>query len=983
MLVSRLARSTAGLAIVTAAYWLYAFLAVPLLEPQVGRGKQMPVEDATARSPSVDLGLAQLFPEGAWERQTPKVLESDSVTLLLKDYAPLPDGRVEIRPCTLLFHSHGPWDPSQVDRPMPIILQPSGGAILEFDEPLDLARGEVGKLIAGRLDGDIRISRHPRSTDGSDRLEIVTRNIELNLKRIWTPHDVEFQLGRSRGSGRDLNITLASTDADGDASPVTGQMGNIRSIELVHVNRIHLETKGGTLLPSVGESDQTLPREDSSEAAPLEVNCDGPAFFDIEAGRLSLEDNVNVVRVFPSGLADQMTCQLLDILFLDSSPADGATASTPPVQTRLEPARLLASGYPVVLRSQRSDVECRGNQFEYDLKAHRIRMQGEDGVFLRRGDLAVETSQLEYVMTPGKQVGQLWAVGPGRLQGRMQGEPLDASWQEKVLLRPDGEHHLLSLYQDARLVSAGTGSLSADQVHLWFREVPASRAPEQETTVSPDDNANQANSVRVVENRASASGNVKIESPQLAGEADHLEIWFEETATIVQGNSPQQGGTGSVRANQGSDPHSGGAWQNSSSRFKVEGKSIRVKLHRTADATSVRDITINGGVYFSQAQVQQSTTQPLVVMGDQLTVENVDSDATLLTIHGAPARVHARGMTLAGNDILMNRATNRVWINGQGWMTLPEQAAGQMSLFGGQSSGGPVAVHWLGGLDFDGTTIRIRRGVEIRTEVQESTADALDLKLDRHIDMGDTTGSGEVAAREVRLAGNVVMHQNLVRGNRKFAVETLHVQKVTVDLRSGDLNAKGPGWLSSVRRRSAEDGAIPARQVSVANENELTYLHIDFARGIDGNVHHRQLQFFDQVRAVSGPVRHWESKLDGTNADALGPQGVLLSCDAMTVAELNGAEGQPAAMEVEALGNTMVEGQTFTARAHRLGYAAGKDMLVLEGGQRGDAELWYQAAAGKTTSHAAARKIRYWPSTQQADVEKGRYLDLNQLMDSE
>jgi hypothetical protein len=103
----------------------------------------------------------------------------------------------------------------------------------------------------------------------------------------------------------------------------------------------------------------------------------------------------------------------------------------------------------------------------------------------------------------------------------------------------------------------------------------------------------------------------------------------------------------------------------------------------------------------------------------------------------------------------------------------------------------------------------------------------------------------------------------------------------------------------------------------------------------------------------------------------------------MTVAELNGAEGQPAAMEVEALGNTMVEGQTFTARAHRLSYAAGKDMLVLEGGQRGDAELWYQAAAGKTTSHAAARKIRYWPSTQQADVEKGRYLDLNQLMDSE
>ena len=47
-------------------------------------------------------------------------------------------------------------------------------------------------------------------------------------------------------------------------------------------------------------------------------------------------------------------------------------------------------------------------------------------------------------------------------------------------------------------------------------------------------------------------------------------------------------------------------------------------------------------------------------------------------------------------------------------------------------------------------------------------------------------------------------------------------------------------------------------------------------------------------------------------------------------------------MELEALSNTLVEGSTFTARAHRLTYAEEKDLLVLEGDGRTDAQLFRQ-----------------------------------------
>jgi hypothetical protein len=86
------------------------------------------------------------------------------------------------------------------------------------------------------------------------------------------------------------------------------------------------------------------------------------------------------------------------------------------------------------------------------------------------------------------------------------------------------------------------------------------------------------------------------------------------------------------------------------------------------------------------------------------------------------------------------------------------------------------------------------------------------------------------------------------------------------------------------------------------------------------------------------------------------------------------ARGARATTEMEAVGNTLVEGQTFTARAHKLTYAEAKDLLVLEGNGSADAQLFWQQHPGGATSQVTLRRIMYWPSTNEVDMN-ARFID--------
>jgi hypothetical protein len=117
--------------------------------------------------------------------------------------------------------------------------------------------------------------------------------------------------------------------------------------------------------------------------------------------------------------------------------------------------------------------------------------------------------------------------------------------------------------------------------------------------------------------------------------------------------------------------------------------------------------------------------------------------------------------------------------------------------------------------------------------------------------------------------------------------------------------------------------------------------------------------------------------LDPDEPDSLGPQAVLVRCEQLAVRETTASTGKRKAIELEASGNILAESEVFTARGLRMTYAEAKDLLVLEGDGRTDAELFRQFQPGAERSRVAARKILYWPKTNKLWIDGARALELS------
>ncbi|MGC4006063.1 MAG: hypothetical protein QM811_24270 [Pirellulales bacterium] len=203
---------------------------------------------------------------------------------------------------------------------------------------------------------------------------------------------------------------------------------------------------------------------------------------------------------------------------------------------------------------------------------------------------------------------------------------------------------------------------------------------------------------------------------------------------------------------------------------------------------------------------------------------------------------------------------------------------------------------------------------------------------------------------------------------------------------SGALSGTGPGELTGVRRGKAPDPSKPNGPLPGANANvdgavdELQYLHIDYRRGFRGNLRQRLITFDNQIKAVSGAVAGWADRLDPDAPEKLGPRGMTLTCDQLIVGEAPFRDPKlPQAVELQALGNTIIEG----AQIHRSRLSP--DLRAGQGSHdagrrrpRGR-RLELSTSAGAPLSKASAARLTFFPQSQRVDVDGGRMIDLGQL----
>jgi hypothetical protein len=284
------------------------------------------------------------------------------------------------------------------------------------------------------------------------------------------------------------------------------------------------------------------------------------------------------------------------------------------------------------------------------------------------------------------------------------------------------------------------------------------------------------------------------------------------------------------------------------------------------------------------------------------------------------------------------------------------------------ASAARLTIDWQDSMNFNGTVATFAGAVVAQSPQQRLDTRILKVELQRPVRFAEAGLQGQPEIEKIRCLGGVSLkNRGLDQQQQLAAYDQIEVTDLLINRLDGELLAGGPGRLNSVRPGSgglSRAPAISAADAPAPAGSQLYCLNVKFQGSITGNILRRQLTFHKQVRAAYAPVgNNWDAMLTDHNPDRLGPQGVTLRCDNLSVVEMFSPFSRARSVELNAFGNAVVEGTTYTARGNRISYAEAKDLLILEGDGRSDAELFRQLTKGSDVSKAAARQILYWPKT--------------------
>ena len=998
----RLGRTLRVFLVVLAAAGFYRLAVVPWIEPQVrdmAAALDLSPEEAAAIRARADRRLAavgDIFPPGAWEREDPIMLESRQMRLLFKDYQSLPDGRVHLVPCTLVVlpDRNRAADGSGAGRTL--VLRAPQGAALEFEEPLDLKQGRLARLVGGSLRGQVTIRGTPTAPGAEDDIEIVTRDLELDDLEVRTREAVQFRYGRSSGGGRGLVVRLRPRQVK--AAPGAGERGpNIGGVDSIRIDRdvrMRLEGLAGGLLPGRGEPPAPVAGAAPAAPAPVLVSCHGSLCLNVAASVITLEDRVDVVRAVADASTDQLACDLLAIVLSRRAAAPGQDRAA---RGPLEPVEIQAKGSPVVAKSSGAELEARAERLGYEIATRRILLDGEQPVSLSAKGTEMEARKIDYCPGPPGDPGALMAVGPGWLRTQSPGSPpARARWQQWLRMRPDGEGHVVSIAGGAEVVMETRGRLSGSDMHLWLDTVgdAAGGPPRPPASAGPDLS-------RVRPSRMLARGMVEAETPQVSARTDRLELWFRTAAAPPPPGPAATNPAGPAQPAPAVAPAAPAARQ-ADRRLAVQAGLVRGLVVMEGEGSRLEDLSLEGQVRLVEQPSAADADPGVEILGDQLQLARAERFDARAVVAGRPAKVRGRGLDLEGPLVEFDRGRNRLTVDGAGRLALPMAAGGSgLEAFSitGQAPRRPAAgppgrldVTWQGRLDFDGLTARFVDQVVAKAEATVVNAGSLDVVFDRPFEFGAAQRGGP-PPDVVRVAcGSKVRIESRTTGDDGGkSVEQLFVRDLVVDRVTGDVTGTGPGRVTSTRLGQPPalvppagppaSGGLPVRPAAAPGRgDQLTYLGVDFQRGMRGNLHRRAMEFHQRVEAIHGPVADWTATLDPHAAGGL-PAGVVrISSDVLSVGQTPPLPGVPrATLELGAGGNVLVEGESFTARSARLTWSEAKELLVFEGDGRADAQLFRQLKAGAQPDSMASEKILYWIRQNRVDVEGIRYLDLDRL----
>jgi len=431
----------------------------------------------------------------------------------------------------------------------------------------------------------------------------------------------------------------------------------------------------------------------------------------------------------------------------------------------------------------------------------------------------------------------------------------------------------------------------------------------------------------------------------------------------------------------------------SQQKFQLACEAVQLQLVRQGKRMAVERLIIEGGVRLREIQTDKPDESPIEIKGDIVRVDHANNAHARVHVEGTDALVSARGLTIHGDDIQVERGENHMAIEGPGSMVLPARGGSTPERQGHgppQNPASPMTVSWKGRMEFvDGRTAKFFGDVHVRgvqTTRRGETLDLLamghelDATLNHAVDFSKTKQDPDLDIQQLAFRGSVFLQNRTSQQGKQTSFDQMQVRDLTIDRASGRLHANGPrAWCSSVRYGDSlpTNDSKPREEVGSAKDSDLIYVRVQFEDELVGNMEHREMEFRGLVNTIYGPVAAWDQTLDPDPPDGPAKDVFLLTSDRLAMAQIGPrVDDGKTPIELMAYGDATIEGKGFTARGWRISYARAKDMLILEGDGRSDAKLWLK---GSTTPNVAARQIRLWTQSQRYEMNDGSMLDLSRM----
>jgi hypothetical protein len=568
---------------------------------------------------------------------------------------------------------------------------------------------------------------------------------------------------------------------------------------------------------------------------------------------------------------------------------------------------------------------------------------------------------------------------PDRDAGTAASSPLvlTAAWSRMLRLYPDARsgEDVIDLTGDAdvRFPEAGSAIL-AGTIKVWTD--PVARLMK-----AADRSESDGPAPTPLPRRVLAVDRVQLSSPELHGQMQELQVWFERetpgSGSIkrlepVSLRQPVRQ-TSATETGPGLLPTDVESAQEAKPPAKLSARLTRVRLVVPEEGQpQVSEVITEGDVVIEQPR--EAGQAPVILRGQQLHLQNRGATGQTVRILGQPAAILDPDMKLTGDDLYLDRQQNRLRVDGEGLMELPMDRD-----LDGRPLPEPTSltITWNEQMTFDGQLATFAGRVNARVFNSVMRCQQLEVTMAEPVSFQETTGQ----RTQPRIATAVCRYQVEIESHEMEPAGLKELRKARFaafgfDAASGRAEGRGPGYVAMWQRGQGKRaglsplGAVGANQGAKASSSAWEYTRIDFAREMVGHVSEgrRQMKFNGQVQVVYGPV---EQPLEVVDLDHLPKDGGAMSCQTLQ-AELVPDTGGSAArrhMELRATGNARLEGQSFFAQAEEITFDESKGLYQLKSFGNQDSVLSREKVRFGERSEVVARTFRFIPSRNKVEFD--------------